>query len=265
MKRILFVTSILLLLAAVMLMPRLANAQVCPPWVDPIICQQEDTRDILRNNRRQHESTLVASRLERLIFRGGYYGYYDNGIFNPVYDRNRRPIGRREATITGAAIGAAIGSAVTGNWRGTAAGAGGGAIVGMLLGGRSQDDDRSVDCSKRKLNRREQETCSVIAAEQQAAFAQEQAQAELAERQRTAARFYNNTGFSVDVFDGNQFVVNLRRGQTINLPEAYDGYRAEMLVPDRSVPGRTVRVEADFRLANDRSGWVFTAPSGGGV
>src|SRR3989344_391262 len=185
-----------LLLVALVISVQSANAQICPSWVDQVSCLQQDAYNIVHNARRQSRANQAVANLERLIFRDGYYGYYDNGIFNPVYDRNRRPISKREGAITGAAIGTPIGAAIGSlkNHPGTGAlfGAGGGALLGWVLSGRG-DNDKSADCSKpvRKQKDRERETCSAIAAEQQAAFAQEQAQAELAERQRTAGRVYN--------------------------------------------------------------------------
>jgi len=67
-----------------------------------------------------------------LRWNGAVYGLQTAGGFLPMYDRNMRPMGRHEATITGAAIGAAIGYGVSGNSRGTAIGAAGGAIVGLI-------------------------------------------------------------------------------------------------------------------------------------
>lgn len=262
--KVLFVGFLLgLLLTTLLIYASAANAQVCPAWVDPIVCQTEDTRNILRNNRRQHEANLATYQIERLIRRGDYYGYYNGGTFVPMYDRYRRPISKREGAITGAAIGASIGGAVIGNWRGTAAGASGGALLGFLLSGRG-DDGKPVNCSKRKLNRKEQETCAAIAAEQQDAVVQQQVVSQQAEAQRLGQTYYNRTGRPVDVRDATgNLVADIPNGGSVDLPESSGGYRAYMRLP--AAPGRTAFRPADQRLAKDGSGFVFIFPVEGGI
>ncbi len=62
----------------------------------------------------------------------GGYGLPIGGGFYPMYDRNMRPMSRREATVTYGTIGAGIGYGVSGNLRGTVIGTAGGAILGLL-------------------------------------------------------------------------------------------------------------------------------------
>lgn len=269
-KSALFVGFLLGLLFVVMTMVATsANAQVCPSWVDPIVCQQEDTRDILRNNRRQHETNLAINSIERGIYRASSYGYAGGYGYPGVGGVGGQPIGRRERNISlGAAVGLGVYGATGSGRAGIASGAGMFGVltaVDAIRGRRAANSDKPVDCSKRKLNRKEQGICAEFRQQAEAEQQVVAVQAEYEARMRTGLKVYNHTGFPVDVLDGNQLAVTLRRGQTINLPEAREGYRAEMLVPDRSMPGRIERVEADFRLANDRSGWVFTAPDKGGV
>lgn len=264
MRKIFFVAVLLAALAA----PQAVQAQ-CLPW-DPLspACRQQDTYNIIADARRRHAVNQTIANIERGVYsagRGSYAGGYG-------YPGVSRPIGRREGAVYGAGIGAAIGGAVTGKWRGAAGGAAGGAILGMVLGGRGDRQNRPLDCGKRKLSRDERESCSEIAAQRAAEIEQVEAdrqeaavRADYEARLRTGGRVYNHTGLPVDVLDGNLLVATLRPGQSTFLPEAREGYRAEMLIPDRSTPGRTVRVEASHRLANDRSGWVFTAPDRGGV
>ncbi|MBI2064048.1 MAG: hypothetical protein HYT65_03610 [Candidatus Yanofskybacteria bacterium] len=268
-KRVLFLGFLGgLLLVALVISAQSANAQFCDE-----ICQgQEDAYSIIRSARhratRERTISSIERGVEQAIFRNGNYGYYGNsGVFVPTHDRNGRPIGRREGAITGAAIGTPIGAGVGAifNRPGTGAllGAGGGALLGFVLSGRGQDSNRPVDCSKRKLNRKEQETCFAIASEQRAALAQEQVQAELAERQRTGRRLYNRTGFPVEVYDCDQLAATVRQGQSVLVSEAECGYAALMLVPDPNMPGVTVRRDAEFCVAEDMSGWIFTAPRRG--
>ncbi|MBI2669828.1 MAG: hypothetical protein HYX20_01630 [Candidatus Yanofskybacteria bacterium] len=227
---------------------------------------QQDTYNIIHDARRQHEANLAISQIERLVFRGGYYGYDNGGTFVPMYDRYRRPIGRREATITGAGIGASIGTGIGSlkNRPGAGAllGAGGGALLGLVLSGRG-GEDKPVDCSK-KLNRKERETCSAIAAEQQAAILQQQIAIQQDEAQRLAQTYYNRTGRPVDIRDviGN-LVADIPNGGSVDLPESSGGYKAYMRFP--AALGKTAFRPADQRLAKDGSGFVLIFPVGGGV
>ncbi|MDO8591302.1 MAG: hypothetical protein Q7R60_00010 [bacterium] len=274
MKRITFSLFVLFVLAA--LVP-LANSQVCPAWVDQVSCLQQDAYNIVSNARRQNRVNQAVANLENLIFRNGYYGYYDGGVFNPVYDRNHRPISKREGAITGAAIGTPIGAGVGAIFdrpgTGALLGAGGGALLGLVLSGRG-GDDKPVDCSKpvRKQKDREREICSAQAeqtriaiAEQQAAITQQQIATQQDEAQRLAQTYYNRTGRPVDVRDvAGNLVADIPNGGSVELPESSGGYQAHMRFPVSL--GKTDFRYADQRLAKDGSGFVFIAPTeGGGV
>lgn len=177
--------------------------------------------------------------------------------------------GNRTATVIGlAATGAGIGYALGG--RNGAIIGGGAGVVGGILATRTRNVDayggqKQVDCSKRKLNKKEQSICEQALAEQQAQAQQQQVNAEMAERQRIGKRLQNKTGFPVEICDCNQMVGTLRSGQSMPALEARCGYTAQMLVPDPTTPGITVRRDAEFHIAPDMSGWVFVAPriSGG--
>lgn len=108
---------------------------------------------------------------------------------------------------------------------------------------------KPLDCRKNK-NR---QACE--------AFAERARQeAEAREAERLAKKLYNRTGLPLDVSDCGKLVFPLRVNQNTWAPEAKCGYVGHMLVPDRDTAGLTVRIKADFRLAVDKSGWVFTAP-----
>jgi hypothetical protein len=108
---------------------------------------------------------------------------------------------------------------------------------------------KPLDCRKNK-NR---QACEAFAE-------QARQEAEAREAERLAKKLYNRTGLPLDVSDCGKLVFPLRVNQNTWAPEAKCGYVGHMLVPDRDTAGLTVRIKADFRLADDRSGWVFTAP-----
>ncbi len=110
---------------------------------------------------------------------------------------------------------------------------------------------KPLDCRK-KQNRA---TCEAMAREQEAAARQE------AERQALSAspwRLYNRSGFTVEVFDGNQPLGRMRVNQSWRVMEPASGFRAVILAPDFS--GAITEHEARIRPASDFQGWVITAP-----
>ena len=99
------------------------------------------------------------------------------------------------------------------------------------------------------------------AAAQQAAREQQEREQQAAEYARNAKwTLYNQTGFTVEVCDCGNVIGELSQGRSTKVPEARCGYAARMLVPSHT-PGLLDKVEADTRLANDKTGWVFRAPS----
>lgn len=267
--RALFIGYLLgfLLLVLVIAVPA-ANAQCNDPDIRVVmgpVCRQNAEL-------RGYWGTRAAiTRAESVIGEFADYGNYAAGAaraaaeygYRDVYGRQ---MGRREKVITGAAIGTPIGAAIGSlkNHPGTGAlfGAGGGALIGLLASRGS--DGKPVDCSKRKLNRKEQETCSAIAAEQQAAIVQQQVATQQAEAQRLAQKYYNQTGRPVDVKDAvGNLVADIPNGGSVDLPESPGGYRAYMRLP--AAPGKTTFRLADQRLAKDGSGFVFIFPVEGGV
>ena len=249
-----------LLLAVLIITAKSADAQFNDPSVNALV---QSNLNMVHSLRSQYYGARIQSSLENLIFNPAYgaYGYYSGGSFIPV---QRGPIGRREGTIYGAGIGAAIGGGVGSligkghPGAGMAIGAGGGAIVGMLLGGRNNgNNDRPVNCSKRKLNRKEQEFCSTQVEQARIAAVE---QAAVAEQQRWSlakGRFYNSSRrLRMQVFDGGQLVAELRPGQSMAVPDS-DGYEVYFLAPNPSMPGNFVQIPAESSLAKDGSGWIF--------
>lgn len=125
-----------------------------------------------------------------------------------------------------------------------------------------------LDCSKKKNQKRCNAYFEERERERQESIAQQQAAAaEQREVRRLSKNYYNTSEFPAEVIenDTERRMGTIRPGASIVLPESEHGYRADLLIPDRSMPGRTIRRPAGVRLAKDWSGWVFTAPNTGGV
>lgn len=174
-------------------------------------------------------------------YSSGYYGGYGHSG------------GRVGNIVAGVGIGAGIGY-IAGGGRGAAIGGGvGGAVVGLAEYAmhRASRGPKALDCSKKKSDKK----C-------EAALAEAQAEAEMAEREALGKRLYNATRWPVQVQDCGQTVGQLRPRSSMQMLEARCGYVGVILTPDPSTPGRTARYEAAFRLTEDAaSGWVFRAPS----
>ena len=127
--------SLLFVLFALAALAPLANAQVCPSWVDPIVCQTEDTHGILRNNRRQHEANLAMSQIERGIYRAGSYGHPGGYGYPGVGGGSGRVSRDIGAGLLGAAIGGAYGGR-KGAIIGGAIGVGGAELIGHFASRR---------------------------------------------------------------------------------------------------------------------------------
>ncbi len=191
--------------------------------------------------------------IDQLIFRNNQYGYYDGGIFRPVYDRNGRPLGTKGGAIVGGLVGAGAGAAIgalAGGGRGATigaiAGGGGGVLVGGLLGNHaSKGRKKAVE----EIQRQE--------------IARQQQVIRQAEANRLGQTYYNSTGRPVDVYDGNQLVADISSGGNIHLPvpQTEIGYRALMRMP--SLTGHPAFVETNKRLARNGQGVVFIAPEAG--
>lgn len=134
--RALFLTGLLTLVMVVLTSAApSANAQVCPSWVDPIVCGQEDARNILRGNRQRHEANLAISQIERGIYRAGSYGYFGGYGYPGVGvggGRISRDIG---AGLLGVGIGGLIGGK-KGALFGGAAGVGAAELIGHFASRR---------------------------------------------------------------------------------------------------------------------------------
>ncbi len=184
-----------------------------------------------------------------LIQDGGYYGVRTNGGFHRMYDRNMRPMGRREATITGAGIGAGIGYGVTGNLRGTAIGAAGGAIVGLLTHRGQNDRDVVVTPPPSR-----QQGPS-------GGYYRRPSQGPISNPPSTAGewRVTNRTSKRAELWDGEEFIARIEPLQGVQVSAPQSGYKAILLIPNRS--GGLDQEAAQIRSSNNFNGWDIVAPA----
>jgi hypothetical protein len=181
-------------------------------------------------------------------YRNDYaYGHYQYNAYGRV------PYGRPSTVgvaIVGGVIGGIIGAAIGGNRGHNQSYDTYGQPVYTNNTTVNVKPPKPLDCGKKK----NKSACDQIAAEEAAAEAMRNARWKL----------YNNSGFAIQVLDCGQEVGELKAGQSSPAVEAKCGYVGRMLLPSNTTPGRTETFQADFRLANDRTGWVFRAPAGGG-
>ena len=190
---------------------------------------------------------------DRIIGAVGPGGYYDGGGYG--YGGGFGSGNRATTIIGGVAAGAGLGYGISGTGRGAMiGGAVGGGVVGGAdyLANRAARGPKPVDCSKRKLNRKEQATC-------EAAVAEAQAQAELAERQLRGGKLRNATPYTLIVTDCGERVTILHPGQGARVLEAMCGYEGTMLVFSQT-PGLREDRPAKFHVSDEHDGWVFNAP-----
>ena len=189
-----------------------------------------DNLGMVRAPTHQLRRSEIRSLSDDLVWNGAAYGVNTARGFYPMYDHNMRPMSRREASITGAAIGAAIGFGVSGNTRGTAIGAAGGAIVGLLTHrGNSNKNDIGT-----RPNR----------------------QVSVSNQPSTAGdwRVSNRTSKRAELWDGEQFVARIESGRSIQVDAPRNGgYKAILLIPNRS--GGLNREAAQIRGNDNLNGW----------
>lgn len=206
-----------------------------------------------------------------ILWNGSAYGLQIGGGFYPMYDRNRQPMGRRGATITGAvlggAAGAGIGYGVSRNGRGTLIGTGIGAGVGALIGlatHRSNDNkDVVVTPPEQQPPSQQQVYWShgapvAVGIRPNIPSASGGYQPVSSPVQQGGWKVRNHTGFKVELWDGERFVILLQPGQTISLSNP-DGIRGVMLIPGNS--GRIEQRNASIKASHDFDGWDLLAPS----
>ncbi|GEM_PF-6449546 len=142
MKKILGVVFVVVL--AVLASAVSANAQYIPQTIDgwyykvvmgnQVQMLTADNLGLVHGLTDQLRRSGIHSLQDDLCWNSGYgaYGLPIGGGFYPMYDRQMRPMSRREATATGAVIGAGAGYAIFGNTRGAVGGGVIGAVVGLL-------------------------------------------------------------------------------------------------------------------------------------
>ena len=187
---------------------------------------------------------LSSDRLARTA--GGRYGYDGGDGYFYHTDQSGRRTGTREKIVTGGAIGAIFGAGIGAIFgrggTGALLGAGTGAIVGAVSGSKAGKRERQ------EAEARENQTRAQVQTRTEA----ERSQSEAALRVQLVVR--NTTGFVARLYQNDQFVRDLRPGQSFSGPEGE--YRAELRVPARG--GYIEWVEAD--LHPHERGWDIVPP-----
>lgn len=209
---------------------------------------------------RQYSNQLPRSLSGDLRWNGSAaaYGLQTASGFLPMYDRNMRPMSRREATITGAAIGAAIGYGVSGNGRGTAIGAAGGAIVGLIT-------------RRDKNNKNQRDNGTVVVPPQDVRVGPDGIPVMVGNRPNRQGpvstppsvagdwRVQNHTSKRAELWDGEQFIARIEPWQSIQVDAPAHGYTAVLLIPNRS--GGLDQATAQIRENGNLNGWDIVAPA----
>ncbi len=190
-----------------------------------------------------------------------------------MYDRDRRPMSRRAATITGAvlggAAGAGIGYGVSRDGRGSLIGAGIGAGVGALIGLATHrgNDNKDVIVTAPPSQQTPPQQRQVywshgapvaVGYRPNVASGGYQPVSSPTVQQGGDWRIRNHSGFKVELWDGERFVILLQPGQTMVLFNP-DGIRGVMLIPSSS--GKIDQRETTIKASRDFDGWDLLAPS----
>jgi hypothetical protein len=222
-----------------------------------------DNLGMVRGLENQLRRSEIRSLRDNLIWNGMAYGLpMANGGFYPMYDRNRKPMGRREATITYGAIGAGVGYGVSGNLRGTAIGAAGGAIVGLITHRGDRNNNRHDNGnvvtppaqSQQGVRRASDGTPIAIGTRLNR-------QEPVSSPPSTAGewRVTNRTSKRVEIWDGEQFIARIEPWQSVQVEAPEAGLKAVILVPNRS--GGITQEPAQIRANDNFNGWDILAPA----
>ncbi len=213
-----------------------------------------DNLGMVRGLTNQLRRSEYRSLRDDLRWNSGYgaYGLPIGGGFYPMYDRQMRPMGRREATITGAAIGAAIGYGVSGNGRGTAIGGAAGAIIGLLTRrGKNQNQRDDVIVTPPPSGR---------GSVRQGVGGGPIGSYPTSNSSSTGEwRVTNRTSKRAELYDGDELIARLQPGQSIQVPMPATGYSAVLLIPNRS--GGIDKDETQIRDNSNFNGWDIVAPA----
>ncbi len=201
-----------------------------------------------------------------LIPYGGYYGIRtDGGGFYPMYDRDRRPLSGRQrieraAGIVG--IPAAIGAAA-GGWKGGIIGAAIGGGVALLNDSRYRGRNDNVIVTPPSQPPPQQQPvywshgAPVAVGTRPTAAAGSYQPVSGPAQQEGGWKIRNRTGFKVELWDGERFVILLQPGQSMFLSNP-DGIRGVMLIPGNS--GKIEQKDSIIKASHDFDGWDLLAP-----
>ena len=215
-----------------------------------------DNLGMVRGLTNQLRRAEVRSLADDLRWNGTAYGINTGRGFYPMYDRNMRPMGRREATITGAAIGAGIGYAVSGNGRGTAIGAVGGAIVGLFTR-RGKNNNQRNDVIVTPPPQDQQGM--YVGPDGIPVAVGTRPNGSTSPSTRGGWRVSNKTFMRADLWDGEQLIARIEPGQSVQVDAPENGYKAVLLIPNRS--GGLDQETAQIRNSANFNGWDIVAPA----
>lgn len=180
--------------------------------------------------------------LHNLVFHDGYYGYYGgDGAFYGVADQYGRPLSRPVKIAIGAGIGAGLGYGISGNGRGAAIGGAVGGIIG-LIAGRNKKPDYHQSQQPYYSPQQEQEPV---------------AEPEPQEQEQGEFQLFNRTSFSLDVYDGNEFLGRMKPGESWGVDAPRVAFRAEGRIPNNK--GGISVDSTDIRATDN--GWEFVPPA----
>lgn len=220
-----------------------------------VMMLEADNLEMINQIQRQGYRSLGSS----LRWNGSAYGLpMGGGGFYPMYDRQMQPMGRREATVTGAAIGAGIGYGVSGNAQVTAIGAGVGALIGLAThrGNSNNRNDKNVVVTPPS-----QGQGVYVGSDGISVAVGMRSNAGSASRPPTRGewRITNRTSKRVDLYDGKEFIRRLEPWQSVEVPTPQVGYGAVLLLPNRS--GGLDNEDARIRRNDNFNGWDIVAPA----
>jgi hypothetical protein len=224
-----------------------------------------DNLGMVRNLTNQLRASEIRSVQDDLIWSGSAYGLPTRGGFYPMYDRQMRPMGRREATITYGAIGAGIGYGVSGNMRGTVIGAAGGAILGILThrgNGNNNSDNGTITTppyQDKKGARISQEGIPVEIGTKPSVSQQEQPASRPPSSTTGGWRVSNRTSKRAELWDGEQFIARIEPWQSVQVSAPKSGYKAVLLIPNRL--GGLSQETAQIRSSDNFNGWDILVPA----
>lgn len=222
-----------------------------------------DNLGMVRGLTDQLRRSNIRSLTDDLRWNGVAYGIQTAGGFYPMYDRNRKPMSRRKASIIYGAAGAGIGAAVgayggIGGRRNTIAGAISGGVIGGVIGAmthRRPNDDVVV------THPQGQQGVYVGRDRIPVAIGTRPNSQGPVSTPPTAGewRVANRTSKRAELWDGERFIARIEPWQSVQVYAPENGFKAVLLIPNRS--GGLDQETAQIRSGKNFNGWDIIAPA----